>query len=217
MSNLPTPLLRLKSLTSASLPPPGASHNDLIPLLTSLLHEAIPIADSISPKSETNTPTQWKQKGTKSYPASAAKVCLSQRTLPTGDTWACRHSVHDDAAITGTAGWAEFVETFKTSHVESEVDFMPSVISADVLTTWDCDGISQSQSQPKQDYTTASYTSVERIRKTPTSQIEWLMATASDAGGLLPLWVQTRAVPGQIAKDVPLFLRWIAQRREEKK
>ena len=41
------------------------------------------------------------------------------------------------------------------------------------------------------------------------------MATASEAGGLLPSWVQARAVPGQIAKDVPLFLAWADRQRHE--
>ena len=60
-----------------------------------------------------------------------------------------------------------------------------------------------------------AYTSVERIRKLPGSgEIEWIMATASDARGVLPMWVQTMAVPGQIARDVPLFLSWIAKERK---
>ncbi len=78
------------------------------------------------------------------------------------------------------------------------------------------------------DAVVAAYVSVERIRKlSPTPQndtsggggggcgkIEWIMATASDARGVLPIWVQTRAVPGEIAKDVGFFLGWIARERE---
>jgi hypothetical protein len=41
------------------------------------------------------------------------------------------------------------------------------------------------------------------------------MATASDAKGVLPRWVQAKAVPGQIARDVQLFIRWIAKEREQ--
>ncbi len=61
----------------------------------------------------------------------------------------------------------------------------------------------------------AAYASVERVRKLPgwDGEIEWLMATASDARGVLPMWVQTLAVPGQIAKDVGLFLSWLARER----
>ncbi|KAI1759349.1 hypothetical protein GGR53DRAFT_513899 [Hypoxylon sp. FL1150] len=68
----------------------------------------------------------------------------------------------------------------------------------------------------------ATYVSVERIRKLDGDgegdgdggSIEWLMATASDAGGVLPAWVQNLAAPGVIWKDVPLFLGWIAKERQ---
>ncbi|RDA84799.1 hypothetical protein CP532_6545 [Ophiocordyceps camponoti-leonardi (nom. inval.)] len=50
-----------------------------------------------------------------------------------------------------------------------------------------------------------AYTSVERVRDTDEG-IEWLMGTVSDAGGVVPAWVQRMAVPGQVAKDVDLFL-----------
>ncbi|KAI1394942.1 hypothetical protein F4819DRAFT_479991 [Hypoxylon fuscum] len=65
----------------------------------------------------------------------------------------------------------------------------------------------------------AFYVSVERIRRLEGGvegqggSIEWLMATASDAGGVLPAWVQNLAAPGVIWKDVPLFLGWIAKER----
>ncbi|KAK3330377.1 hypothetical protein B0H66DRAFT_59518 [Apodospora peruviana] len=73
----------------------------------------------------------------------------------------------------------------------------------------------------------ASYASIERFRKLPTpsspttskeessrrDKIEWLMALTSDASGVLPRWVQNLALPGQIAKDVSLFLGWIVKER----
>ncbi|KUI60004.1 hypothetical protein VP1G_07236 [Cytospora mali] len=62
-----------------------------------------------------------------------------------------------------------------------------------------------------------AYAAVERVRRLPGGEIEWVMATASDAKGVLPMWVQTRAIPGQIAKDVGLFLGWIAKEREREK
>ncbi|OTB02115.1 hypothetical protein M426DRAFT_322943 [Hypoxylon sp. CI-4A] len=61
----------------------------------------------------------------------------------------------------------------------------------------------------------AFYVSVERIRKTSDGRIEWLMATASDAAGVLPAWVQNLAAPGVIWKDVPLFLGWVARERQK--
>lgn len=61
----------------------------------------------------------------------------------------------------------------------------------------------------------AAYTSVERLRETEEGT-EWVMGTASDAGGVLPGWVQRLAVPGQIAKDVDMFLGWILRARKGK-
>lgn len=62
-----------------------------------------------------------------------------------------------------------------------------------------------------------TYTSVERFREVDEQgNVEWLMGTVSDARGVLPAWIQKMAVPGQIAKDVDMFLEWIAKQREEK-
>lgn len=64
----------------------------------------------------------------------------------------------------------------------------------------------------------AAYTSIERIRIIPSNgDVEWIMATASDAGGVLPQWIQNLAVPGAIAKDVELFLSWIPSKRDQPK
>jgi hypothetical protein len=60
----------------------------------------------------------------------------------------------------------------------------------------------------------ARYASIERIRVLPgTGDVEWIMATASDAGGVLPHWMQNLAVPSAVAKDVELFLGWIPSQR----
>jgi len=60
----------------------------------------------------------------------------------------------------------------------------------------------------------AAYTSIERIRILPANgDVEWIMGTASDAGGLLPQWMQNLAVPSAIAKDVSMFLAWIPTTR----
>ncbi|KAI1823624.1 hypothetical protein F4861DRAFT_311863 [Xylaria intraflava] len=59
----------------------------------------------------------------------------------------------------------------------------------------------------------AFYVSIERIRKLEDGKIEWLLGTASDAAGVLPLWVQDKAISGIVWKDVPLFLGWIAKER----
>ncbi|KAF7516280.1 hypothetical protein G7054_g14225 [Neopestalotiopsis clavispora] len=64
----------------------------------------------------------------------------------------------------------------------------------------------------------ALYVSVERVRKLQNKEgrIEWIMATASDAGGVLPQFVQNLAMPGIVWKDVPLFLGWIAKERKNR-
>ncbi|KAI9800607.1 MAG: hypothetical protein M1833_003265 [Piccolia ochrophora] len=43
--------------------------------------------------------------------------------------------------------------------------------------------------------------------------VEWLMATASDAKGVLPGWLQASAIPGAISKDVGRFIEWVASTR----
>jgi len=54
------------------------------------------------------------------------------------------------------------------------------------------------------------YAAVELVSRNPDkNEIEWIMATASDAKGNLPTWIQKFGVPGQIVKDVGYFLKWI--------
>lgn len=40
-------------------------------------------------------------------------------------------------------------------------------------------------------------------------EVEWVMATASDAKGVLPMWMQRLALPGAVPKDVEYFMKWI--------
>ncbi|RWA04022.1 hypothetical protein EKO27_g11080 [Xylaria grammica] len=61
----------------------------------------------------------------------------------------------------------------------------------------------------------AFYVSIERIRKLSDGKIEWLLGTASDAAGVLPLWIQDKALISIVWKDVPLFLGWIASERNK--
>jgi hypothetical protein len=54
------------------------------------------------------------------------------------------------------------------------------------------------------------YAAVETVRRDPSAgAVEWTMATASDAKGHLPFWVQKMSVPGAVVKDVGLFMKWI--------
>lgn len=47
--------------------------------------------------------------------------------------------------------------------------------------------------------------------------IQWTMATTSDAGGLIPQWVQRNwtlgGVPRAVVADVGLFIDWSTKRR----
>ncbi|ELR09649.1 hypothetical protein GMDG_04140 [Pseudogymnoascus destructans 20631-21] len=61
----------------------------------------------------------------------------------------------------------------------------------------------------------ARYAAVERFRRVG-PDVEWVMATASRAGGVLPGWVQDMSVPGVVAKDVDLYLKWEAAQRERR-
>ncbi|MCJ1477976.1 hypothetical protein MMC13_006651 [Lambiella insularis] len=56
------------------------------------------------------------------------------------------------------------------------------------------------------------YVSVERARVLD-GEVEWVMATASDAGGWLPMWSQKMGVPGAVVKDVGLFIKWVGENR----
>lgn len=47
-------------------------------------------------------------------------------------------------------------------------------------------------------------------------EIEWVMATASDAAGALPQWIQNISVPGILPKDVEMFMSSVDGRRSDK-
>ncbi|KAF4493430.1 START-like domain containing protein [Fusarium agapanthi] len=59
----------------------------------------------------------------------------------------------------------------------------------------------------------AAYTSVERVRELGDRSLEWVMGTASDAKGLVPMWAQKLGLSGAIAKDVGMFMDWIGRER----
>lgn len=297
------PLVRLWGLTTSQLPAVDAGPAEIASFITSLLREGVPFADSIAPKDGRSSSTLgWDRKPTKTYNDSAAPVEVFERVVSTSaleeiatrenvarppkltpETWACRRSVHADAAAEGTASWGEFVRCFKESHREAEDAFTPEVVSSREAARWDCgalevevDGetwgglqmalceirhkiapagllndrvfgiimlsalrkgadefvvvsvsVSDLASSPlgslvkEKGIVFGAYTSVERVRRvdgTGDSKegIEWIMATASDAKGVLPVWVQAKAVTGLIAKDVPMFLRWITKERIKK-
>ena len=70
--------------------------------------------------------------------------------------------------------------------------------------------------QEKKKTVTGRYVSVERCRKVETdgvSAVHWDMATASDAAGNLPIFVQKIAMGSVIAKDVEYVMDWAAMSR----
>ncbi|OAP62345.1 hypothetical protein AYL99_04548 [Fonsecaea erecta] len=72
-------------------------------------------------------------------------------------------------------------------------------------------------SQQRKSVVLGVYTAIEIVRRKDGDpnvgknwdEVEWIMATASDAKGNLPMWMQKMGVPGMIAKDVSYFLKWI--------
>jgi Protein of unknown function (DUF3074) len=69
-------------------------------------------------------------------------------------------------------------------------------------------------SKQKREVVQGLYTAVETctLRKKSAGEgeeIDWIMATASDTKGNLPMWVQKLALPGAVPKDVSYFTKWI--------
>ncbi|KAF8559635.1 hypothetical protein OG21DRAFT_470638 [Imleria badia] len=59
------------------------------------------------------------------------------------------------------------------------------------------------------------YVSVERLLELEDGKVEWRMATSSIPGGRIPSFVTESSMPGQIAADVPHFLKWFHTVREK--
>lgn len=79
----------------------------------------------------------------------------------------------------------------------------------------DLHGVSAAKYADDTSITAGIYVSVEYGKLIENgAKTEWRMATASDAGGALPMWAQKMGLPGAIAKDVGLFVAW---RQEERK
>jgi hypothetical protein len=58
------------------------------------------------------------------------------------------------------------------------------------------------------------YASVEKVTRRG-EQNHWVMGTTSNAKGVLPMWVQKKAVPGEIVKDVEYVYEYIEKHRGE--
>jgi len=63
--------------------------------------------------------------------------------------------------------------------------------------------------------TAGQYVSIERGELVDDGKnVKWQMATASDAGGILPMWAQKLGVPGAVVKDVGLFMQYCEDQRK---
>jgi hypothetical protein len=63
--------------------------------------------------------------------------------------------------------------------------------------------------------TAGQYVSIERGELVDDGKnVKWQMGTASDAGGVLPMWAQKLGVPGAVVKDVGLFMQYCEDQRK---
>lgn len=289
----PGRFVRLWGLDPSDLPPSATPHQELVPFLTAVLHEAVPFIDDVPPAASSPNGSAWRPDGIKKFSNSTALVDLYRRVVPARDlkavvnshsdvkgikmksvcaeTWNLRRSVHEDAEVPGTAGWKEWHRCFKEDHAKAEKDFTPTVLSFRRMMSWKCrdmkivqgdhtwtnitmrweesvhklpfplkkrvfpvlqitasdenhvDGaefvvvqiaLRDEDAPGRHNAVLGAYTSVERLRRTADG-VEWIMGVVSDARGMLPGAIQRLAIPRQIAKDVDMFLSWIAVEREK--
>jgi hypothetical protein len=98
--------------------------------------------------------------------------------------------------------------SFIVVQIPLEISKLPAALYANGRHKQDTDS-----AQKKKDITLGVYVSVERCELESSGHVKWFMATASDARGNLPIWLQKSAVPGAIAKDVGLVIDWLQKRR----
>lgn len=152
------PLVRLWGVGDAQLPEPSAAGDELAPLLTSILLEALHfIADVPSAQQLSPGKSSWTMRGTRRFLHSNSPVYLYERIVQAEaldgaardsghsparpETWFLRRSLHEDAAAEGTASWDEWVRSFKQAHAQTELEFTPTVLSTRREREWDCSGI----------------------------------------------------------------------------
>lgn len=61
-------------------------------------------------------------------------------------------------------------------------------------------------------HTRGMYESIEFVRDLGDEGVEWLMTMASSPEGNIPTWISEKAMVGQIALDVPSFLKWVKKK-----
>lgn len=65
-----------------------------------------------------------------------------------------------------------------------------------------------------------TYASFEAVWEEPTSDatdncVNWKMAVQSDTRGKIPVMMQEMSMPGEIAHDVPAFIKWAQKYKKE--
>ncbi|KAF2142106.1 uncharacterized protein K452DRAFT_287314 [Aplosporella prunicola CBS 121167] len=138
------PLVRLRTLTPADIPPhpaikPVSEHEvELYSFLKSVLDEAVAFTDSI-------VPATFREGAAKASAPSSAKVKLLSRDikaseLPTSgrnESWFARRSIHKNERTGGTADIAEFDEGLRDQHSKHEMEYTPDVFDAHKVADWD--------------------------------------------------------------------------------
>ncbi|KAL8948686.1 MAG: hypothetical protein Q9222_005154 [Ikaeria aurantiellina] len=168
---------------------------------------------------------------------------IVDRNLETNETWFARRSRHVNRQEHGTAAFAEFDYGLRVSHSEHEGEYTPDVFDTYKVMDWAVNDDSSEEESNFAGYRNITmskafysngrnireggsalkrkkpvlgvYTSIERCVLRADNQIEWTMATASNARGWLPMWAQKMGVPGAVVKDVGLLMKWIEGKRAE--
>ncbi|EXA53152.1 hypothetical protein FOVG_01109 [Fusarium oxysporum f. sp. pisi HDV247] len=119
--------------------------------------------------------------------------------------WTLRHeeSVHD---LPGPLSKRVFPVLQATAAVRGRKEFL--VVQIAIRAGADATNVAKHDGPIR-----AAYTSVERVRELGDGSLEWVMGTASDAKGLVPMWAQKLGLSGAIAKDVGIFMDWIGRER----
>lgn len=282
------PLIHLRALNAKHLPSHPALASAQTGSATSTVNAfAANALDEAEKFMTTYLPANFNTKSTsKDSSPSAAKVELSTKDIDStelppearaearaSESWFARKSVHQNAALEGTATWEEFDHGLRIDHSQHEMEYTPGVIDAHEIMNWNEHLLPEHQNDmagweevhvnamemlhkipalnnrvfpvlvvtakkanvfmvvqipvstenlPGVKYhkqgkiTEGMYCSVERCELVDEGKnVMWQMATASDAKGVLPMWVQKMGVPGAVVKDVGLFMGWVSERRKK--
>lgn len=98
--------------------------------------------------------------------------------------------------------------SFIIAQIPVDISKLPTALYANGRHKTDAD-----TAQKKKDITMGVYVSIERCELENSGHVKWTMATASDAKGNLPIFMQKMGIPGAVAKDVGLVIAWLEKKR----